>query len=354
MSSGVLYDGYTADGIIDAFNSQQLQSYLNVAGSCLFIYYYLTSLGEEMAIWKRKIALGNSIFFVLRYFTLAVCAMNLVGLPSGIRNVDGWLLVSPAVSLYLASVAINMLQRRNPDKLSYANKACLIAADLIVIGIICVSTYPEMKERDTTGIRPTLLASFLFRDGLQDFLILFVLTALDLAYLRSFKLSNPLPTILDIITFIMVSKFMFELHHLVSYRSNSTFPQHTGVDFNGPVAALRTGELSESGSVAGATESVPCPLELMDEDRGFGPPESGGADINVPSLLAAGTARSRTTRHPVSMAWRNRRALLTQITLLRLHNVKMRFSAVSFIAALVIFASIAPVFYATQDTLDSS
>ncbi|KAH8099571.1 hypothetical protein BXZ70DRAFT_235695 [Cristinia sonorae] len=323
FSSGVLYDGYTAEDIVSAFSLQQLQSYLNVAGSCLFVYYYLTTLANECTMfWKHKFALGPAIFFVVRYFTLAVCVMNLIGLPSGIRNVNGcrvwfytgwaltivvngsvsvfavmrifaiaerrWFSVGPPVVLYLTSVAINMVvylrhidfsvdvtfscsdairisKQLDLTTVSYINKVCLILADLYVISIICITTYPTATSDGDGWFLAGSLRSFMFRDGLSDFVVLLVLTALDLAYLRSFKLSNPLPTILDIITYILVSKFMLELHHLASHRA-STCPQ-TELNFDTRTTTLRVTEGSECGSVAGETDPVSYSSDLTDEDR---------------------------------------------------------------------------------------
>jgi len=267
-----LYDGYTAAELISAFQSQQLQSYMNVASSCLFVYYFVTSIANEWPrMWTRKLALGMVLFFVSRYVTLAVSILNLVGMPFGVHNAGGcrvwfylgWTFtiminfniavystlrvwatsshkkryVIPIILLNAASIGINMAVYLRHIKftvditfscsdairigeqldltLSYTNKVCLILVDVYVIALTCIFTYPMVKQSNNV-IFHSQVAAFLFRDGIRDFVILFVLTCLDLAYLRSFKLSNPLPTILDVITYISLCNFMLELRHVTN------------------------------------------------------------------------------------------------------------------------------------------
>ncbi|TCD63530.1 hypothetical protein EIP91_005300 [Steccherinum ochraceum] len=100
-------------------------------------------------------------------------------------------------------------------EVSYINKTLLILSDIYVIATTCALTYPMLKSG-----RMTRIPEFLFRDGLTDFALLLILTSLDLAYLRAFKLYNPLPTILDVLTYVLVCNFMFEIRNIASSRTH--------------------------------------------------------------------------------------------------------------------------------------
>ncbi|TCD63531.1 hypothetical protein EIP91_005301 [Steccherinum ochraceum] len=317
-NAGALYDGLTADEIISAFSSQQLQSYLNVACGALFVYSYLTTLAKEVeTIWSRGFSIGTFLFCHIRYLALVDCRLGSAMLSGKTEltaaDLDtehcrvwfyfGWALTIlinghiatfaglrvwavtrgssgmaamtatlPVLLLNAGSLGINMAVYLR--HISFRVDITFSCSDAIRIGEDMDLTFP--------GPLPLAISSsisgLLFRDSLTDFALLLLLSSLDLAYLQAFKLYDPLPTILDILTYILICNLMLELRS-INETSNSSTTTEQSVNF-----AIR----SDDNPVGRSSSSVEhtCAVSVTMADSNNPPFAKNDTTVDRSSSLA--------------------------------------------------------------------
>ncbi|KAI0331799.1 hypothetical protein GY45DRAFT_1433703 [Cubamyces sp. BRFM 1775] len=97
--------------------------------------------------------------------------------------------------------------------------SCAIAADLLVLILTWVKTY-QIKKLASILEADASFSTLILRDGSLYFGALLVLNVVDLIILQSNVLFDPLPVFIDVLTCILISRFMLNLRQIAGRGSD--------------------------------------------------------------------------------------------------------------------------------------
>ncbi|KAI0758205.1 hypothetical protein C8Q74DRAFT_1303755 [Fomes fomentarius] len=318
--------------IIASYNSLQDQHYIFVAITGLVVYEYIITFTSEVELfWKRKFTTSSALFYVTRYIACLLNLYNVLGPdPTIFRNLGcpvvfytfsfveymqylPWALFSAlrayalsakswlfAVIVFLSSVVpmvVNLITTGhatvvfdsesctigyNESSTTVKNftiiaRVCLIASDLLVMGITWNATFRTSKAAQAIGQKLSL-STVLFRDGwyipsshsaaTSDphiegaiyFIVLAIMNALHLIFslvsvwnkAGSNVSTSDMVLFIEPITAILTWRFLIDLqeaHNIMTYQSHSRVSavESRSLRFNRMLGSLGASLLSAPG-----------------------------------------------------------------------------------------------------------
>ncbi|KAI8976602.1 hypothetical protein BD414DRAFT_495968 [Trametes punicea] len=141
------------------------------------------------------------------------------------------------------------------DKWLLGARTCTVVADLTVLGLTCMHTRSASVLGRTVGMKRTFSGT-LMRDGTLYFLALSVVNIVGLGLWHREEVIEPITTWTAVLTAIMTSRFMLDLHEVsratsTSIRTTFSLGEHSGSGRqNGTLAFMHGVEESAVSRIA--------------------------------------------------------------------------------------------------------
>ncbi|CDO70386.1 hypothetical protein BN946_scf184999.g26 [Trametes cinnabarina] len=255
--------------LVNDYSTAVITLKLFLAATALFCFnYILTFTREVQRIWKLRFTTSAILFYCVRYSALfntifIVLEQTRWNGISDIRPVSmtcwsvhmllklhyrkqlcNYAAVANGPQYHTARVGFGVLRspRIRPIGSEYLNprrgfdsrvrqsydisgiigaRASSVVTDFLVLTITVLKTRPIQTEAPLVSIKTTV-ADILMRDGALYFAILLVANVIGLGTIRSFSLIQPMSTWIGILTAIMTSRFILDLHEAADPRMESS------------------------------------------------------------------------------------------------------------------------------------
>ncbi|GBE88858.1 hypothetical protein SCP_1402660 [Sparassis crispa] len=183
----------------------------------VYIIVALISALRIYAIWNKDWRL----FALVLAVGLAVPAINIYHYANSVPAAFApWPLYGCAENASLSPAVFANIYAMFPesmltaDAVSLATHSCAIGVDALVLFLTWIKTYGIRKVASQMHIKATI-STLLLRDGTIYFGTMLALNVVDLIIVQSDVIFNPLPNFIDVITCILISRFLLNLREVV-------------------------------------------------------------------------------------------------------------------------------------------
>ncbi|KAI0707181.1 hypothetical protein C8Q76DRAFT_800534 [Earliella scabrosa] len=208
--------------LIAIAQSVQLDNYLSSVAVVLIAYEIAITFDREVElIWQKKIGNASVLFLVNRYLSLVVNSMY-----SPYPGSPG----TQPVGLGYSTIGLDTfgceLITRLSDSTNLHRASCLIASDLLVIGITWTATF-KLNRALTDVVHTPSISGILLRDGAIYFIVLVILNVLHLSLsLASISVelnsASSVVVLIEPITTVIISRFLLDLQEANNLRRDES------------------------------------------------------------------------------------------------------------------------------------